>query len=129
VRSPGISDSIESGVTGYLAADEDGLDAAIVALMSDPDKTKAIGAAAREASKRFDIHRTVAETVKLYEELLVTRPDLQRAEKHGRWARRTEKWGALLNQLAEMVRPTGDIDEVTRHWWSLNSTASRKHNE
>ncbi|HRN67252.1 MAG TPA: glycosyltransferase [Promineifilum sp.] len=129
VRSPGISDSVESGVTGYLAADENGLDAAIVALISDLSKAKVMGAAAREAGKRFDIHRTVAETVKLYEELLTARPDLQRAEKHGRWARRTEKWGGLLNQLAEITHPVGDLDEVTRHWWPLDLTGPRKHNE
>lgn len=129
VRSPGISDSVESGVTGYLAADETGLDAAIVALISDLGKAKTMGAAAREAGKRFDIHRTVAETIRLYEELLTARPDLQRAEKHGRWARRTEKWGGLLNQLAEITHPVGDLDEVTRHWWSLDLTDPRKHNE
>jgi glycosyltransferase involved in cell wall biosynthesis len=129
VHSPGISDSVESGATGYLAASEDGLDAAIVALMSDPEKTKAMGAAAREASKRYDIHRTVTETVKLYEELLATRPDLQRQEEHGRWARRTEKWVALLDQLAELVRPADDLDEGARRWWSLGTSGSRKQNE
>ena len=129
VRSPGISDSVESGVTGYLAANEDGLDAAIVALMSEPDRTKVMGVAAREASKQFDIYRTVAKTVELYDELLATRPDLHRQEEHGRWARRTEKWAGLLDQLADLVRPTDVVDEGTRHWWSLGLSSSRKHYE
>ncbi|HMT21670.1 MAG TPA: hypothetical protein PKE20_10565, partial [Promineifilum sp.] len=49
---------------------------------------------------------TVAETLKLYRELLDTRPDLQRRQEHGRWLRRTEKWGALLDQLAQLLRPS-----------------------
>jgi glycosyltransferase involved in cell wall biosynthesis len=67
VRSPGIVDSVESGVTGYLADAPQGLDAAIVALLADPARARQMGAAAREASRRFDIRRTVARTVELYE--------------------------------------------------------------
>ncbi len=118
VHSPGISDSVESGVTGYLADDADGLDAAIVALMNDPARTRTMGDNARRASERFDIHRTVARTVRLYEELLVTRPDRQRIKEHGHWTRRTEKWGALLEQLAELVRPA-DGEPATHRWLSL----------
>lgn len=126
VHSPGISDSVESGVTGYLTNTPDGLDAAIVALMSDPDRTRALGVAAREAGRRYDIRRTVAETVKLYEELLATRPDLQRQREHGRWGRRTEKWGGLLDQLAELVRPSDDSDTTFRRWWPLAAPAANE---
>jgi hypothetical protein len=62
-----------------------------------------MGMAAREASKRFDIRRTVAETVDLYEALLATRPDLRRKREHGRRSRRTEKWSAMLNRSARSV--------------------------
>jgi len=106
VASPGIVDTVEPGVTGFLARDENGLDAAIVALLADPARARQMGAAAREASRRFDIGRTVALTVQLYEALLATRPDLTRAREHGRWLRRTEKWSALLDQLAGFVRPS-----------------------
>ena len=119
VHSPGISDSVESGVSGYLADKPDGLDAAIVALMNDPARTRAMGDNARRASERFDIQRTVARTVKLYQELLVTRPDQQRIKEHGHWTRRTEKWGALLEQLAELVRPADDTEPTVRRWLSL----------
>ncbi|WP_374689596.1 glycosyltransferase [Promineifilum sp.] len=108
VNSPGIVDTVEPGVTGFLARDENGLDAAIIALLADPARTREMGAAAREASRRFDIGRTVALTVELYEELLATRPDLTREREHGRWLRRTEKWLALLDQLAGFVRPSED---------------------
>ena len=105
VQSPGISDTVENGVTGLLAATVDGLDAAIVGLCADEARARTMGAAAREAGPRFDIRRTVARTVELYNELLADRPDLRREQEHGRWARRSEKWGALLDQLAHYVRP------------------------
>lgn len=129
VHSPGITDSVESGASGYLAGTPDGLDAAIVALMSHPDRTRTMGEAARAASLRFDIHRTIAETMKLYEELLATRPDLQRQKEHGRWARRTEKWGALLDQLAEIIHPADDADSAARRWWSTVALGGRTRSD
>ncbi|MBP6015646.1 MAG: glycosyltransferase [Candidatus Promineofilum sp.] len=119
VHSPGISDSVDSGITGYLAGDADGLDAAIVALMNDPARTQAMGDNARRASERFDIHRTVAQTANLYEELLASRPDQQRQKEHGHWTRRTEKWGALREQWDELVRPADDAESATHRWLSL----------
>ncbi len=112
VHSPGISDTVEQGVTGLLAATVDGLDAAIVGLCADKARARTMGAAAREASRRFDIGRTVARTVDLYDELLADRPDLRRAREHGRWALRSEKWDALLDQLAQIVRPLGERAEA-----------------
>lgn len=126
IQSPGISDSVESGVTGYLAHACESLDAAIVALMIDPARTRAMGEAARQASARFDINRTVDASVDLYEELLRARPDLKRRQEHGRWARRTEKWGAMLDQLAEMVRPDDEIDAGLYGWWSQISRNARR---
>ena len=43
--------------------------------------------------------------------LLATRPDLRRDDPHGAWSRRTEKWGGLLDQLAQLVHPSGEGDE------------------
>ncbi len=126
IQSPGISDSVESGVTGYLAPTAESLDAAIVALMTDPARARAMGEAARQASARFDINRTVDASVELYEELLRTRPDLKRQQEHGRWARRTEKWGAMLDQLAEMVRPADEMDAGLYRWWSQISRNARR---
>ncbi len=116
VQSPGISDIVEPGVTGYLAHTPEGLDAAMVALIADPARARSMGAAARQTSHRFDIRRTVRLTVELYEELLATRPDLRREKEHGRWGRRTEKWGGLLDQLAQLVRPT-DKPATTPELW------------
>lgn len=130
VHSPGITDSVESGVTGYLAGTPAGLDAAIVALMSNPERTRIMGEAARNASLRFDIHRTIAETMNLYEDLLATRPDLKRQKEHGRWARRTEKWGALLDQLAEIIHPGDEGSHAMRRRWpSVNPGTRAKADE
>jgi glycosyltransferase involved in cell wall biosynthesis len=116
VRSPGISDIVEPGITGYLANTPEGLDAAMVALLADPARALSMGEAAREVSRRFDIRRTVGLTLDLYEELLATRPDLNREKEHGRWQQRTEKWGGMLDQLAQLVRPSEKQDSRVDVW-------------
>jgi glycosyltransferase involved in cell wall biosynthesis len=117
IHSPGIADTVESGVTGFLtSAAEGGLAAAMVALAADPARARSMGAAAREVSLRFDINHTVARTVELYKELLATRPDLQREHEHGRWLRRTEKWAGLLDQLAQLIHPTERLGVDTNPW-------------
>ena len=111
VQSPGIVDCVESGVTGFTPTEAEGLDSAIVALAANPARARAMGQAARAASRRFDIGRTVSLTVELYRSLLAARPDLRRDDPHGAWSRRTEKWGGLLDQLAQLVHPSGEGDE------------------
>lgn len=103
VRSPGIADTVESGQTGYLAQSPAGLAAAMAALAANPERRRAMGGEARQASRRFDIRRTAGLTVDLYRRLLAERPDLTREREHGRWLQRSEKWGALLDQLAQLV--------------------------
>lgn len=110
VSSPGIVDTVEPGVTGYTPLTADGLDAALVALASNPERARAMGQTARAVSRRFDIHRTVALTVELYQRLLRERPDLRREDEHGRWLRRSERWGAMLEQLAQLLRPADGDD-------------------
>lgn len=103
IASPGISDTVTSGIQGVLTSRPDGLSAAIVALASDPEKRRCMGAAAREASRRYDINRTVAQTLDLYEELRRTRPDLRRERQHGRGIRPTAR--PFLEQLGALLRP------------------------
>jgi glycosyltransferase involved in cell wall biosynthesis len=105
--APGLIDTVVSGKTGYLTEQpESGLAAAMVALALDCDRRQRMAQAAREdACRRYDVNRTVALTLELYERLLTTRPDLRRRREHGRWARRNEMLEPLLNQLARLVRP------------------------
>ncbi len=103
VRSPGVSDTVEHGQTGFLVGAVDGLAAAIVGLVDDEERRRRMGTAAREASKRYDIHHTVRRTVALYDRLREARPDLERERKHGRWMRPNPP--PLLEQLARLLRP------------------------
>ncbi|MDX1664978.1 MAG: glycosyltransferase [Candidatus Promineifilaceae bacterium] len=88
VRSPGIEETVDHGKSGLLVSRPEGLAAAMVALLAQPERRAAMGAWAREASARYDIGETAARTVHLYEELRETRPDLKRKREHGRWLRR-----------------------------------------
>ena len=126
VQSPGIVDCIESGVTGFTPMEAEGLDSAIVTLAANPARAQAMGQAAREASRRFDIGRTVGLTVELYESLLATRPDLTRNDPHGRWSRRTEKWAGLLDQLAQILHPSDEGEEGARRWWPASILSGHK---
>jgi len=103
VRSPGVSDTVEHGDTGLLASVVDGLAAAMVGVVGDEERRRGMGAAAREASKRYDIRRTVGRTLDLYSDLRETRPDLERERKHGRWLRPDPP--PLLEQLGRLLRP------------------------
>jgi glycosyltransferase involved in cell wall biosynthesis len=105
--APGLVDSVVAGKTGYLTGSpENGLAAAMVALAVDLGQCRRMGQAAREeACRRYDVNRTVALTLELYERLLKTRPDLKRRREHGRWARRNEKLDPLLDQLGRLLRP------------------------
>ena len=106
VASPGISDTVESGRSGYLTNQPDGgLAAAMVGLALDQKRRWQMGLAAQQASERFDINHTVAKTVELYDRLCAARPDLMRKKKHGRWVRNRETLEPLVEQLARLLRP------------------------
>ena len=108
IRSPGVVDLIENGVTGFLAGDpEQGLEVAMAALSASPELRQTMGAAAQETSRRYDIRLTVAQTVKLYERLLAERPDLIRARPHGRWYRDRKGLRPKLDRLAGLINPDG----------------------
>lgn len=108
VESPGIVDTVPSGVAGYVTRyGEGGLAAALVALALDADRRAGMAASARRHSERFDIRNTVQRTLTLYEELRQTRPDLRRQRRHGRrWRRQwPESLQPLVGQLSRFVRP------------------------
>lgn len=111
--SPGIVDTVQHLQTGLLVpVPEQGLAAAILALALNPALRQQMGARARQESERYDIRRTVARTLALYEELLQTRPDLQRRKKHGRSLQNRERFQPLLDQLTSLLRPPAVWDEI-----------------
>ena len=84
--SPGIVDTVVSGKTGLLAnLYEEGLANSIVELATNSNLREIMGANAREVSYKYDIKKTVEQSIGLYNELLETRPDLKREKAHGRW--------------------------------------------
>ncbi len=103
VASPGITDTVQHGQHGLLISRAEGLAAPIVTLAASAENRRRMGQAAREASRSYEIERTVARTLELYQELRQTRPDLRRERQHGRGIRPTarpflEQLGALLRQ-------------------------------
>ncbi len=107
VASPGISDTVASGQSGFLTTQaEGGLAAAIVGLAIDENRRRRMGLAARETSERFDIAHTVERTVALYERLIAARPDLERDKKHGRWVMNREFLQPLVAQLDRLLKPS-----------------------
>lgn len=113
-RSPGIIDSVEHGVTGFLTSDpETGLAAAMVALATNPDLRLLMGRAARKASQAYEIRHTVANTVDLYDRLCIERPDLKREQKHGRWYRPQSR---IKPRLKDIVRKMRLEDDDPLYW-------------
>lgn len=111
VVSPGVADTVVHGRSGILTIEPNGgLAAAMVALAVDPDRRQRLSVAARDDSHQFDINHTIARTVELYRRLQITRPDLQRHQRHGRSLRNRERWQPMLDQLAQLLRPaTGPL--------------------
>ncbi len=108
-RSPGIVDSVEHGVSGFLTSDpENGLAAAMVALATNDALRGQMGAAAREASQEYDIDRTIERTIALYEQLCKERPDLKRSIKHGRWYRPHTRLRPRLRDIVKRIKLDDD---------------------
>lgn len=103
-RSPGIADTVQHGVSGFLASTpEKGLAAAMVALSTNPKLRQEMGRAARSASMAYDIRLTVADTLQLYETLRKDRPDLSREHKHGRWYRPYKRLRPRLQDIVAKI--------------------------
>jgi glycosyltransferase involved in cell wall biosynthesis len=70
IRSPGVGDTVEDGVTGFLT-DEDTAAFAVkmTRLVTEGGLRKKMGAAARQASSHYAIERTTQTMLKLYERL------------------------------------------------------------
>jgi glycosyltransferase involved in cell wall biosynthesis len=80
LAGPGVEDSVRDGVDGVVVrptspGDDSAtrLGEALASLAADPERRRAMAAAAREGATRFDVTRRIAETVALYRELLEPR--------------------------------------------------------
>lgn len=69
VDSPGVGDTIEDGVTGFLTKEDmAAYTAKLVRLVSDRTVRDGMGTAAREAANRYSIERTTPMILKIYED-------------------------------------------------------------
>ncbi len=116
IASPGIIDTVESGVSGLLTnKPAGGLAAALVGLASNKAWRQQMGAAAQSASKRFDIDNTIQRTIDLYNRLHQERPDLKRKRMHGRRIFDSERLQPLVEQLGKLLWP--DEKRLPIHRW------------
>ncbi len=71
IDSPGVGDTIEDGVTGYLAQEEDlaSFTAKMVRLISNHDERKSMAQQASEQVDRYAIENTVQLVVSLYQQV------------------------------------------------------------
>jgi 1,2-diacylglycerol 3-alpha-glucosyltransferase len=90
ISSPGVSDTVEDGVTGFLATEDLAAFAAkLTRLCLEPDRRQQMGAAARKASTRYAIERTTQILLEHYARLVSgTRPH-------------RDKWEVRLRGLLE----------------------------
>ena len=90
IYSPGLSDTIEDGITGFLAIEDmAAFTAKLTRLCLDTDLRKKMGYAARQASTRYSIERTTRIMLKHYERLVYSsRP-------------RRESWEVRIRGLLE----------------------------
>ena len=90
ISSPGLSDTIEDGITGFLAIEDmAAFTAKLTRLCLDTDLRKKMGYAARQASTRYSIERTTRIMLEHYERLVYSsRP-------------RRESWEVRIRGLLE----------------------------
>jgi glycosyltransferase involved in cell wall biosynthesis len=72
IASPGISDTVEDGVTGYIVPDEDlaGFTAKMVRMLADKESRLKMGANAREEAKKYAIENTSRKLLEAYREVV-----------------------------------------------------------
>jgi glycosyltransferase involved in cell wall biosynthesis len=121
ISSPGIVDTVESGVSGLLTTKPaGGLAAALVGLASNDTRRQQMAQAARCTSERFNIDNTIQRTLALYERLRHERPDLKRKKMHGRRIFDAERLQPVTGQLGKLLWPT-DKEPTSRRWFLPNT--------
>jgi len=70
IRSVGVGDTVEDGVSGYLSSEDlAAFTAKLTRLCLETSARHRLGRQARKASEAYDIQRTTAEMLKIYEQL------------------------------------------------------------
>jgi 1,2-diacylglycerol 3-alpha-glucosyltransferase len=71
IKSPGVGDTVQDGVTGYLATEDlAAFTAKMVRLVSEHDRRREMGFNAQKASEQYAIEKTTRTMLNLYEETI-----------------------------------------------------------
>ena len=92
IASPGIEDTIEDGLTGYLSPDDlPAFTAKMTRLVAERERRVEMSQRARQASEAYAIERTSARLMEHYYKLALERP---RRERRARllWQRVVDRW-------------------------------------
>jgi len=94
IQSPGVGDSIEDGVTGLLANEEDlaAFTAKMILLVTNHDMRRVMGARARQAAAKYAIESTTEIMVRLYKQI-VAKPNKRKQRLQARLLRFLDGWG------------------------------------
>jgi 1,2-diacylglycerol 3-alpha-glucosyltransferase len=92
IASPGIEDTIEDGLTGYLASDDiAAFTAKMTRLVAERQSREEMSRRARQAAEEYAIERTSARLMEHYEKLVLERPRRERRA-HLLWRRVVDRW-------------------------------------
>jgi 1,2-diacylglycerol 3-alpha-glucosyltransferase len=92
IVSPGIEDTVEDGVTGYLSSEDlPAFTAKMARLVSEPARRTEMSLRARQAADEFAIERTSSLLLQCYEKLVMERPRRERRPRQ-LWERIVDRW-------------------------------------
>ncbi len=100
IRSPGVGDTVESGVTGLLTEDDvTAFAVALGALVGNHSLRRRMGAQAQQASARYDVRHTTRQLVEHYQRLVDQarqNPEAWQAQARKRWGDFLESWREIF---------------------------------
>jgi glycosyltransferase involved in cell wall biosynthesis len=93
IESPGVGDTVEDGVTGFLIPEVDlaAYTAKLVRLVTDHEYRKTMGENAAEAAQRYAIENTIAMTIERYEKVVGSRKKTPKGIR-ARFVRMYDRW-------------------------------------
>ena len=93
IVSPGISDTVQDGFTGFLVQEVDfsAYTAKMVRLVSEHEQRKIMGENARKVAENYSIEQTAKQMVSLYQKVVKERKQINPGLRV-RWTRLSDRW-------------------------------------
>jgi len=93
IRSPGVEDTVEEGINGFLSPEDlAGFTAKLGRLLAEPETLRRMAGQARRSAERYAIDRTAAVLSEHYDRLLAARP-----------MRRENRWRMAWERIVDRV--------------------------